>query len=116
MKVVLERIGRKEDDGNAAFLTDAYATTAIACHRAAGVYIVMELRLMRHVLEGLKKRRLKLKGDILNCSSVSLNLAQISHFRAITVLVPVGRRGIPPDFECHSGDWDTWELKSASRE
>jgi len=39
MKVVLERIGRKEDNGNAAFLTDAYATIAIAYHRAAGVYI-----------------------------------------------------------------------------
>jgi hypothetical protein len=39
MKVVLERIGRKEDNGNAAFLTDAYATVAIAYHRAAGVYI-----------------------------------------------------------------------------
>src|SRR6266852_6711972 len=39
MKVVLERIGRKEDDGNAAFLTDAYATIALAYHRAAGVYI-----------------------------------------------------------------------------
>ena len=39
MKVVLERIGRKEVDGNAAFLTDAYATIAVAYHRAAGVYI-----------------------------------------------------------------------------
>jgi len=36
MEVVLERISRKEDDGNAAFLTDAYATIAIAYHRAAG--------------------------------------------------------------------------------
>src|SRR5450759_1201617 len=39
-----------------------------------------------------------------------------SHLRATTVLVPAGRRGTPPDFECHSGDWDSWELKSASRE
>ena len=39
MKVVLERIGRNEGNGNAAFLTDAYATIAIAYHRAAGVYI-----------------------------------------------------------------------------
>src|ERR1017187_307042 len=39
-----------------------------------------------------------------------------SHFRVTTVLVPAGRRGTPPDFECHSGNWDTWELKSASRE
>jgi hypothetical protein len=39
-----------------------------------------------------------------------------SHFRATTVLVPAGRRGKPPDFDCHAGDWDTLELKSASRE
>jgi len=38
MKIVLERIGHNEGDGNAAFLTDAYATIAIAYHRAAGVY------------------------------------------------------------------------------
>ena len=39
MKVVLERIA-KEDDRTADFVTDAYATVAIAYHRAAGVYVV----------------------------------------------------------------------------
>ena len=38
MKIVLERTALKKDDRLADFLTDAYATIAIAYHRAAGVY------------------------------------------------------------------------------
>jgi hypothetical protein len=39
MKVVLERIRSDQKDQGADFITDAYATVAIAYHRAAGVYI-----------------------------------------------------------------------------
>ena len=39
MKTVLER-DAKEHDRTADFVTDAYATVAIAYHRAAGVYMV----------------------------------------------------------------------------
>ena len=39
MKTVLER-DAKEHDRTADFVTDAYATVAIAYHRAAGVYVV----------------------------------------------------------------------------
>jgi hypothetical protein len=39
MKVVSEREA-KEDNRTADFVTDAYATVAIAYHRAAGVYVV----------------------------------------------------------------------------
>ena len=38
MKIVLERDALKKDDRTADFLIDAYATVAIAYHRAAGVY------------------------------------------------------------------------------
>jgi hypothetical protein len=38
MKKVLEREALKTDDRTADFITDAYATVAIAYHRAAGVY------------------------------------------------------------------------------
>ncbi len=40
MKVVLERSGAKAKDRTADFITDAYATVAIAYHRAAGVYMM----------------------------------------------------------------------------
>jgi len=39
MKIVLERADSKQDDRTADFMTDAYATVAVAYHRAAGVYI-----------------------------------------------------------------------------
>ena len=41
MKMVLAREGRvpDQDDRIAAFVTDAYATVAVAYHRAAGVYV-----------------------------------------------------------------------------
>ena len=39
MKLVLERADSKQDDRTADFMTDAYATVAVAYHRAAGVYI-----------------------------------------------------------------------------
>ena len=38
MKIVLERDALKKDDRTADFLIDAYATIAVAYHRAAGVY------------------------------------------------------------------------------
>jgi hypothetical protein len=38
MKIVLERSLQKENDRVADFVTDAYATVAIAYHRAAGLY------------------------------------------------------------------------------
>ena len=38
MKIVLERAGLKQDR-TTDFITDAYATVAVAYHRAAGVYI-----------------------------------------------------------------------------
>jgi hypothetical protein len=38
MKIVLERTASKKDDRLGDFVTDAYATVAIAYHRAAGVY------------------------------------------------------------------------------
>jgi hypothetical protein len=40
MKTVLERDALKKDDPTADFATDAYATVAIAYHRAAGVYTI----------------------------------------------------------------------------
>ena len=39
IKIVLERAGLKQHDRTADFITDAYATVAVAYHRAAGVYI-----------------------------------------------------------------------------
>jgi hypothetical protein len=39
MKIVLDRVGSKQDDRSGDFITDAYATVAVAYHRAAGVYI-----------------------------------------------------------------------------
>ena len=39
MKVVLERTSSDENTPTADFTTDAYATVAIAYHRAAGVYV-----------------------------------------------------------------------------
>ena len=39
MKRVLERAGSKQHDRTAEFVTDAYATVAVAYRRAAGVYI-----------------------------------------------------------------------------
>ena len=38
MKIVLDRVGSKQGDRTADFDTDAYATVAVAYHRAAGVY------------------------------------------------------------------------------
>jgi hypothetical protein len=40
MKIVLERTLQKENDQLADFVTDAYATVAIAYHRAAGLYTI----------------------------------------------------------------------------
>ena len=40
MKIVLERSSQKENDLIADFVTDAYATVAIAYHRAAGLYTI----------------------------------------------------------------------------
>ena len=39
MKIVLERTGSDRNDRAADFVTDAYATVAIAYHRAAGIYL-----------------------------------------------------------------------------
>jgi hypothetical protein len=39
MKIVLERVALKQGDRTADFVTDAYATVALAYHRAAGRYI-----------------------------------------------------------------------------
>lgn len=39
MKIVLDRVGSKQGDRTADFITDAYATVAVAYHRAAGLYI-----------------------------------------------------------------------------
>ena len=38
MRIVLQRTESKKDDRLDDFVTDAYATVAIAYHRAAGVY------------------------------------------------------------------------------
>jgi hypothetical protein len=40
MKIVLERSSQKEKDQTADFVTDGYATVAIAYHRAAGLYTI----------------------------------------------------------------------------
>jgi hypothetical protein len=38
MKMVLDRTAQREDDRVGNFVTDAYATVAVAYHRAAGIY------------------------------------------------------------------------------
>jgi hypothetical protein len=39
MQIVMERSALNKSDRNSDFLTDAYATVAVAYHRAGGVYI-----------------------------------------------------------------------------